>query len=243
MKIASVNRELTLLKTMFNFARRENWVSKSPFDMGASLISVADETKRDRTISRDEEERLLLALSSSDRAHARSIVIAALDTGARQTELFTLTWCDVDLLSGVITIRAFNTKTMRSRQVPISDRLRDELQRIAESPLVSKETNGDLKDLGLVFDSSRFDRIWRAALRDAGVVGARFHDCRHSFASRLAHAGISVPELGALLGHTMYQTTLRYANPTEETMQKAAEMLNRMQDEGREADDATGYVN
>src|SRR5262245_38882222 len=66
LKIASVNRELALLRSVFNFAICEGWLSKSPFQAGASLISAADEIRRSRTLSADEEERLLLALGSPE---------------------------------------------------------------------------------------------------------------------------------------------------------------------------------
>jgi len=64
--IASVNRELALLRSIFNFAKQECIISRTPFEMGKPLISSADETKRDRVLSRDEEESLLLAFSADD---------------------------------------------------------------------------------------------------------------------------------------------------------------------------------
>src|SRR5215475_13577668 len=63
LKIASANRILALLRSVFVFAKLEKWITASPFEAGEPLICAADEAKRDRTLSRDEEERLLLALS------------------------------------------------------------------------------------------------------------------------------------------------------------------------------------
>jgi integrase len=102
LKISSANRELALLRSVFNFAKREGFITRTPFEMGAPLISAADETKRDRVLSRAEEEKLLLALSDERRLHIRSLVVGALDSGARKNELLTLTWRDIDLMSGVI---------------------------------------------------------------------------------------------------------------------------------------------
>ena len=230
--IGSVNRELALLCSLFNFAKREGFISRSPFEMGAPLISLADETRRSRVLSRDEEEKLLLALSDSRRVHIRGLVVAALDSGARKNELLTLAWRDVDLLSGVIRLRSVNTKTARQRELPISARLRDELQRLESTP-------GDSE--ALVFNSRNLQKHFAAALRDAGISNFRWHDMRHTFASRLAHCGLSVPELAALMGHAQYQTTLRYANPTADTITKAANLLNRMHDGDQEA--GPDYVN
>jgi len=87
MTIASANRELALLRSIFNFAKREGFITRSPFEMGSPLISVADETKRDRVLSRDEEVRLLTAFSDDSLVHLRPLVIAALDSGCRRGEL------------------------------------------------------------------------------------------------------------------------------------------------------------
>jgi len=75
--IASTNRILALLRSMFTFAKREGWISKSPFEAGAPLICAADETKRTPTLSRDEEEKLLLTLAGVvPRGHIRPLVVA-----------------------------------------------------------------------------------------------------------------------------------------------------------------------
>src|SRR5262249_28483703 len=127
--ITSVNRELELLRRMLNVAVREGWLSKSPFSSGECLISKADERKRERIISRDEEERLLVACGGY-RAHLRPILITALDTGMRRGEILKLTWSDVDIENRIITVRAFNTKNMRERQVSMTCRLARELEAI-----------------------------------------------------------------------------------------------------------------
>jgi len=239
LSIASVNRELALLRSIFNFAKQEWIITRTPFEMGEPLICLADETKRTRTLSRDEEERLLMAFSDdTPRSHLRSLVIASLDTGARRNELLTLRWSDVDLTSGVTTLRAFNTKTARQRQLPISDRLRDELQRI--------ETESEPDSDTPVFNACSLQKHFQAALRIAGINDFRWRDMRHSFASRLASSGLPMSELASLLGHSQLQTTLRYANPTEETIQKATDILNSLNAcGGNEVDEGDGpdYIN
>jgi integrase len=194
LKIASVNRELALLRSIFNFAKQECIIARTPFEMGRSLISVADEVKRDRVLSRDEEARLLLAFSDGSLVHLRPLIIGAIDTGCRRNELLSLRWSDVDIEGGVISLRAFNTKTARARQVPISGRLKDELQRI-------RNEDQDAS----VFSARNLRRSWDAACKAAGIEGLRLHDCRHTFASRLAHSGMSISELAALLGHSQIQ--------------------------------------
>ena len=107
-KIATVNRELAKLRRMLNIAQREGWIRKSPFAAGETLISLADEQKRERILTRDEERRLLGACDDIRRAHLRPIIVCALDTGMRRGEILSLRWRDVDFDDNSITIQAFN---------------------------------------------------------------------------------------------------------------------------------------
>jgi integrase len=115
--IASVNRELALLRPMLNVARREGWIITNPFELGEPLISVADEKKRERILTRQEETLLLQVCSTSRLKHLLPIIICALDTGMRKGEILSLRGRDVDFEHRVITVAAFNTKTMRARTV------------------------------------------------------------------------------------------------------------------------------
>ncbi len=113
--IASVNRELSLMRNMFNVAVREGWLSRNPFNSGRPLINAADEKKRQRVVTRAEEAQLLDVCIGA-RAHLRPLLVVALDTGCRQGELFRLEWADVDLEAGLLRIRAENTKTLSARR-------------------------------------------------------------------------------------------------------------------------------
>src|SRR5215207_552784 len=128
--IASVHRELALLRRMLNIAVREQWLIKNPFNLGESLISPADEKKRERILTREEERKLLDACDQPKCKHLRTIIICALDTGMRQGEILKLRWSDVNSDSGLITVRAFNTKTMKERTVSITTRLKIEFERL-----------------------------------------------------------------------------------------------------------------
>src|SRR4030095_14502100 len=86
----------------------------------------ADERRRERTLSRMEESRLF-ALCVGRRAHFRVILVCALDTGMRRGEMFSLRWGSVDFSGRAIHIEALNTKTLRSRTVPMTERLHAEL--------------------------------------------------------------------------------------------------------------------
>ncbi|MBK8302977.1 MAG: hypothetical protein IPK98_06095 [Chloracidobacterium sp.] len=131
--IADVNRTLSLMRTMMRYAVQNGWIMQSPFDLGAPLISMSDEVKRERTLSFDEESRLLTAcMAEREIKYKRNgkpvkaklkgggellkgLVVVALDTGMRKGELFKLCWRDVDLSRRIIKVTAFNSKTAKPR--------------------------------------------------------------------------------------------------------------------------------
>ena len=127
--IASVNRELELLRAIFSFAKREGWLLVNPFERLEKIISKADEVKRTRVLSRAEEARLLDACTGG-RAHIKPLLMAALDTAMRKGELLKLKWCDVDLAGRTIAVIAMNSKTAKPRIVGITARLHAELTRL-----------------------------------------------------------------------------------------------------------------
>lgn len=110
--IATVNRELSLLRRVLNVAKRDGWIIRNPFDVGESLIHTADERPRERILSYAEEDRLL-AMCTGRREHLRGVLICALDTGMRRGEIITLTSGDVSLEERTISLRALNTKTIK----------------------------------------------------------------------------------------------------------------------------------
>jgi integrase len=224
--ISTVNKELSLVRRIFNVALRQGWIDRNPFSSGESLISIADETKRERILSVDEEERLL-AMCVGRRAHLKPLLICALDTGMRRGELLKLTFQDVDFLNRIITIRASYTKTLTKRIVPMSDRVYSEL----ESLYINSSRDPQERCFGL-FDNVK--KSFTTACRLAGVKDFRFHDCRHTFASRLAFEHVPLAMVGRLLGHTQAQTTLRYTNVAQDMVRDVANVINRMNGSAQE---------
>ncbi len=235
LSIATVNRELSTLRRMVNVAVTEGWIPRNPFTSGPPLISTADEHRRERILTADEEKKLLAACSVRQRAHLRPLVIAALDTGMRRGELLKLRWTQADLDGRVIHVRALHTKTLTSRDVPVSQRLLTELLRLWELSPQDPE--------GLVFgikDNARM--AFTSAREDAGLTDVRFHDLRHTAATRLVQKGLSLAEVGRILGHSQPQTTYRYVNPGAETIRRAAEAMDSFHAEATEAKAETASV-
>lgn len=224
--IASVNRELELIRRMLGIAYQEGWIIRNPFSMGESLISKADEKKRERILSRDEEIKLL-EVCTGKREHLKPIIICALDTGMRQGEIFSLKWQNIDFSEEIITIEAFNTKTMQERQVSITYRLKDELLALHKKSTGNQEA--------LVFGiNSNVKRSFDGARKDAGLPDVRFHDLRHTAATRLVQGKLPLSEVSRILGHTQANTTYRYVNANVETARRAAMTLNDFHQETEE---------
>jgi integrase len=222
--LASVHRDLQLLRRMLNVALREGIIPKNPFNCGDPLISAAAENSRERVLGHDEEERLLDACMTPDdqgrkrREHLRPILVCALETAMRAGEIMKLTWGDVDLKAGIITVRAANCKTEKRRIVPVTERLRVELEALWR-------TSPQTPDWSVFGVEDTVKKSFASACRFAKVDGFRFHDCRHTAITRMIAAGIPAPEVMKISGHTQMSTFLRYLNPTVETMNRHAETL------------------
>jgi integrase len=216
--IASVNRELQLLRAILRFAIREGVLMRSPFELGAPLISISDERKRDRVLSFEEEARLL-SKCTGRRAHILPLIITALDTGMRRGELFSLRWADVDLIAGIINIRATTTKTLQARSVGMTPRVMSELGRLC---VLAPTDSNEMLVFGI---TNTIKTSFMAALREAGIEGLRFHDFRHTAITRMIEAGMPPAAVMKISGHTQMTTFARYVNPNADSARRGADML------------------
>ncbi|MFN7927896.1 MAG: site-specific integrase [Blastocatellia bacterium] len=212
--IASVNRELELLRAVLHQAHRDGYILKNPFQQGRALISKADEVQRDRILTAEEEERLLAACTGR-RAYLRALIIVALDTAMRRGELLQLTWRNVNFDAKTITVIARTTKTLKPRLVGLTARAVEALQTLPQT-----------RDLVFGITDS-FKKAWAAACEEAGIDGLRFHDLRHTATTRIVQAGISPSIAMRLTGHTQPSTFARYVNPDNSIVTEAANILEK----------------
>ena len=132
-----------------------------------------------RVLSTDEEVILLSALGNN--LLVKQIVQVALHTGMRRGEIFDLKWPDVDFVRSLIQIRL--SKSNKKRLVPMNETVQsilDSLDRASEFVFPSPKTNMRLNQIKTSF---------RRAVNKAGLEDFRFHDLRHTAASRMAAAG------------------------------------------------------
>lgn len=236
LSVATVNRELSTMRAMLNEAMVNDWILVNPFKKvrPGELISIADERKRETILTNREEQALLAACSGNLRRHLKVLVIAALDTGARQGELLKLRWSDIDFEDGVIkNVTSYKGKTVQRREVPLTARLRTALLDLQEKRGAAayrrSRITGHKPDSSLVFSiSSNVQNSWRAARKDANLEHVRFHDLRHTAATRLAQT-MQLALVGQVLGHSNPMTTHRYVNRTRDVIKQAGSALENWQ--------------
>jgi integrase len=216
--ISAVNKELGKLRRMLNVAVREQWLTRNPFHSGESLISI--ETHRLRILSRDEETRLFAAIDAEPkRAHLKGITLLALDCALRRGEIFTLRWSDISLEHRTVTVRAFNSKTARSRAVAMTIRVYQELERLWQT----SSQNPD----ALVFGKlTTIKKGFGKALTAAKIDGFHFHDCRATCISRMIAAGMPPAEVMRVSGHTTLRAFYVYVRTDIDTAYRAASALD-----------------
>jgi len=165
--------------------------------------------------------------------HLKPMVITSLGTGMRRGELFALTWEFVDADLKIISVDGNYAKSGKTRHIPMNS---DVLQTLLDWKRQTSAIGG------LVFRSangSKFDNVnssWERVLREAKIENFRWHDMRHTFASRLAMANVDLNTIRELLGHADYNMTLRYAHLAPSHKAAAVE---RLVGGGREVNEAS----
>ncbi len=209
------NRAVALMSKMLSLA--VGWEMRP--DNPCRGIERNPENKRERYLTPSELERLMTALAEHPYQSSACAVRLLLLTGSRRNEVLSATWGQFDLDAGVWTKPASNTKQAKSHRIPLSAaalRLLAEMRARAEGPALFPGRRGGEQQRGL-------KTFWTAICRTARIEGVRLHDLRHSYASYLASAGLSLPVIGALLGHTQAATTQRYTHLLDDALRAATE--------------------
>ena len=223
------NRLAALLSKMFSLAIK--WELRT--DNPAKGIERNPENRRERYLSPVEIARLSAALTAHPEQASANVVRLLLLTGARRGEMFAATWEQFDIEAGVWTKPSAHTKQKKEHRVPLSAPARQLLQEIRPAdaepsdPVFVGRVLPPLKPGGKPRKMPLTDikKFWAAICDAAEIEGCRLHDLRHSYASILASAGLSLPIVGALLGHTQPGTTARYAHLYDDPLRAATERV------------------
>lgn len=198
---------------MINLAMDWNFADKNPV-VKIKLFSEKD-TQKERILT--EEELKLLSESPS---YLRPILVTALNTGMRRGEIFNLKWDKVDFTKRTITVT--NTKSGKNRIIPINDLLLQEL-------ILQRKANGKCPFVFPNPDTKRpftdIKKGFKYACERAGIKDLRFHDLRHTFASRLIQVGVDLITVRDLLGHFSVRVTQRYTHSNQDQKTQAVGLL------------------
>jgi integrase len=213
---STVLRELQILSSVFNHARRE-W--ECPIGNPVADIRKPSPARgRDRVLEPDEEKRLLEVLDGGGRGDngrfhegtrnpwVKPLVLLALETAMRRGELLALIWNNVDTKRRVAFLPM--TKNGESRTVPLSTKALEVLQALPRSldGRVFPITENGLK------------MAWQRAVKRAGLDDLHFHDLRHTAITRLADRLPNVIELAAMSGHADVRMLKRYYHTKAEVL-------------------------
>ena len=213
--VATTNRGLALLKSMFNRAIEWRKVKENPC---RSVKLFKENNQILRYLEGDEIRKLI---SNCD-GYLRGIVTTALFTGMRKGEILSLKWHDCDFERQII--RITNTKNKETRIVPMHNLVKKTMIAMPKHPdsaYIFHKRNGE----PFINVRKSFDKL----LKTCKIVNFRFHDLRHTFASQLAMAGVDLNTIRELLGHKSIQMTLRYAHLSPDHKRRAVDtLMNRM---------------
>lgn len=185
-KPATINRSLGTLKKALHMAWERGL---TPEDYSAHVKRLPENNQRETHLSIEEVRKLADQASEQ----VRAAIWISLFTGCRRGEVLKITAKDIG--EDTITIRAGNTKTLRTRVVPIIGALRPWL------PFLP---------LAITYEGVKSG--FRRAREKAGMPEVHFHDLRHSCATILLASGADLYTVAKILGHTTIKTTERYAH-------------------------------
>ncbi len=222
----TINHDLTFLRHMFNKCIEWKFAKTNPL---AKVEFFKLDNGRTRHLSSQEAETLLAACEPD----LRLLVLAAMHTGFRKSELQSLTWSAVNLVQGSATVESRYAKNGTARTVPLTPDLLKALSRLKE------ERKAKPDDAVFLYEGRPW-KAWRksfnTALKNAGIKDFRWHDLRHCFGSWLALNNVTEKGRMELMGHKDPKMTLRYTHLSEGYKRQAVAGLPQFKQEILEAE-------
>lgn len=201
---ATINRYFSSLSAVFTKAVNE-W-QMMEYNPLLSIKSLREPPGRTRWLSPEELERLVAAAKEIKNKPIYELIVLAIATGARRTELLTITRKNVLLNHQKIIIE--NTKNRTDRTLYLDgiplELITAMMDRSRSKTYLFCSRRGDVP--------ITIDREWKALVKKAKVKDFRFHDLRHTAAAYLAMNGATLNEIAELLGHKSFNMTKRYAH-------------------------------
>ena len=185
--VATVNRDLSVLRRVLYWAVEEGYLSANPL----GRLRMERERRTKRPVMSLREEQLLLAASPE---HLQRIILCALHTGMRRGEILTQRWEDIDFDNRILHVSHSKTPEGEAREIPLTSRLYEMLRAIRQHRGPVFTYDGDaLKNI---------KTAWGASIRRSGIRHFRFHDLRHTANTRMMLAGVLQEVRREIIGHS-----------------------------------------
>ena len=215
----TLNYELALMSHAFNLAIKEwEWVKENPV---AKVSKEKVNNLIERWLTLEEQKNLL----ASSPKWLQEIILLAVNTGLRQSEILDLKWPLVDLSRKTITI--LEQKNQGKDTLPLNEGalevLRKRLQvRRGETEYVFHTRNATR------ITPKNLQQAFHTARKKAGIEKLRFHDLRHTFATRLVQAGVDLYTVQKLGRWKNISMIMRYAHHYPESLRSSVEVLDKI---------------
>lgn len=222
---ATVNRYMASLSITLTLASMEwGWIEENPL----FKVSKKKEAKgRTRFLSETELNKLIEECEKASNPLIYLLVVIALSTGARFSEILYLKWNEVDFKRRMFLF--METKNGENRAVPISSKAYDLLKEHSKIRKINSDYVFARSDGKKPMD---LRHQWEEALRKSGIKNFKFHDLRHTAASNLAMSGASLLEIAEILGHKTLSMVQRYSHLTKKHTAEVLERMNEKQFSG-----------
>jgi len=223
----SVNRELALMRSMFNRLIRSGKAQYNP----VSLVKMFEEVCKERVLTPEETVKIFDTIESLDvrYQHMREIILTGLNTACRLNEILGMKKSWIFLEECIMQVpRCAQKRKIRNKRVPVNSVLLPIVKKCLEMNPESEYLFVNPKTGTRYF---RIQRSWDSILKKAGIEGRpgvdklRLHDLRHTAASNLAKAGKDIKFIAQYLGHSDVKTTARYVHYNDKDLLLGAEEL------------------
>ena len=228
---STVNRALVTLKSLFN--RAADWGKFEGHNPVVKVKLFPENNGRTQFLEKEEIVRLIEACDS----RLKPIIIVAINTGMRKSEILTLKWHDIDFERGIIYL--LKTKNNERREIPMNEAVKTAIVGVRKHPsspyIFCTKKGNPYTDLR---------KSYGKAIKRAGIEHIVFHSLRHTFASQLVMAGVDLNSVRELLGHKSLRMTIRYSHLSLDHKKRAVEILDKQLDtlkNNRHADSVTEF--
>ena len=215
------NKTVQVLSEFFNWCEENEY--RDDHTNPCRHVKKYKEEARQRFLTQEEQQRLEQTLQRAEREEIATIytieaIRMLMFTGARLREILDLKWEYINWEHGILSLPKSKTRAKTIYLNPQATQVLKRMIRQQDNPYVFCGVKQGQPIINL-------QKPWRRIRSWADLDDVRIHDLRHTFASVAVMNGMSLPIVGALLGHTKPQTTARYAHLAADPLKEAAELI------------------